>query len=264
MNGTLISLVTETASPTFGGASTCDDWSVLTWCDGQAVIINGYVHAIHSAIPGSSPTRSAGPRAVINRASRCRPSRNGRRASGRSVYLCTGARGGNCPRLPGRVPQLARSISRIGRIARYEDGRLQRFVAVQDAGGTYDHVAAERRAGRKPLDVVRLPADRRPGIRPGVTDVRDYLAGRGQGLTGPSRFPVRGCATILTGLTGCTAELRSSTFIVIWQLDHKGDPLFLYRSHISPSTIISVLPSSHASHSCLSVNGGTAPDAQVG
>jgi hypothetical protein len=47
------------------------------------------------------------------------------------------------------APQLARSISRIGRIARYEDGRLQRFVAVQDAGGTYDHVAAELRAGRK-------------------------------------------------------------------------------------------------------------------
>ena len=50
----------------------------------------------------------AGPCAVINRASRCRPPGNGRRASGRSVYLCTSARGATVRfrRGQGRAPLL--------------------------------------------------------------------------------------------------------------------------------------------------------------
>lgn len=226
------------------------------------------MHAIHCAIPGSSPTRSAGPRAVINRASRCRPSRNGRRASGRSVYLCTGARGGNCPLLPGRVPQLARSISRSAELPgmKTEDcsgSWLSRTLAAPTVTSPLSCVLAARQATGCGSSSRRSPAWDTAG-RHGRTRLPRWTR---PGPDWPVRSPgarLIGCATILTGLTGCTAELRSFTFIIIWQLDHKGDPLFLYRSHISPSTIISVLPSSHASHSSLSVNGGTAPDAQVG
>ena len=87
---------------------------------------------------------------------------------------------------------------------------LQRFVAPQDAGGTYDHAAAELRSGRKTShwmwfifpQIAGLgysPASRMYAIT-SLEEARAYLA-----------HPVLGarlieCATILTGLTGRTAE----------------------------------------------------------
>ena len=87
---------------------------------------------------------------------------------------------------------------------------LQRFVAAQDAGGTYDHAAAELRAGRKTShwmwfifpQIAGLgysPMSRMYAIS-SLAEARAYLD-----------HPVLGarlieCATILTGLTGRTAE----------------------------------------------------------
>ena len=87
---------------------------------------------------------------------------------------------------------------------------LQRFVAAQDAGRTYDHAAAELRTGRKTShwmwfvfpQIAGLgysPASRMYAIT-SLEEARAYLA-----------HPVLGarlieCATILTGLTGRTAE----------------------------------------------------------
>ena len=87
---------------------------------------------------------------------------------------------------------------------------LQRFVAAQDAGGTYDHAAAELRAGRKTShwmwfifpQIAGLgysPASRTYAIT-SLDEARAYLA-----------HPVLGarlidCAAILTGLAGRTAE----------------------------------------------------------
>jgi uncharacterized protein (DUF1810 family) len=115
---------------------------------------------------------------------------------------------------------------------------LQRFVAAQDAGGTYDHAAAELRAGRKTShwmwfifpQVAGLgysPASRMYAIT-SLKEARAYLA-----------HPVLGarlieCATILTGLTGRTAEqilgevdalkLRSS--ITLFLHAAPGEPVF--------------------------------------
>jgi uncharacterized protein (DUF1810 family) len=87
---------------------------------------------------------------------------------------------------------------------------LQRFVAAQDAGRTYDHAAAELRGGRKTShwmwfifpQIAGLgysPASRTYAIT-SLDEARAYLA-----------HPVLGarlidCANILTGLTGRTAE----------------------------------------------------------
>ena len=87
---------------------------------------------------------------------------------------------------------------------------LRRFVAAQDAGGTYDHAAAELRAGRKTShwmwfifpQIAGLgysPASRTYAIT-SLDEARAYLA-----------HPVLGarlidCAAILTGLAGRTAE----------------------------------------------------------
>ena len=87
---------------------------------------------------------------------------------------------------------------------------LQRFVAAQDAGRTYDHAAAELRAGRKTShwmwfifpQIAGLgysPASQTYAIT-SLDEARAYLA-----------HPVLGarlidCANILTGLTGRTAE----------------------------------------------------------
>jgi uncharacterized protein (DUF1810 family) len=115
---------------------------------------------------------------------------------------------------------------------------LQRFVDAQDAGGTYDHAAAELRAGRKTShwmwfvfpQIAGLgysPASRRYAIT-SLDEARAYLA-----------HPVLGarlaeCATILTGLTGRTAEqifggidalkLRSS--LTLFMHADPGQPLF--------------------------------------
>jgi uncharacterized protein (DUF1810 family) len=87
---------------------------------------------------------------------------------------------------------------------------LQRFVAAQDAGGTYEHAAAELRSGRKNShwmwfvfpQIVGLgysPAARTYAIT-SLAEAQAYLV-----------YPVLGarlveCAVILTGLSGRTAE----------------------------------------------------------
>ena len=115
---------------------------------------------------------------------------------------------------------------------------LQRFVAAQDAGGTYDHAAAELRAGRKTShwmwfifpQIAGLgysPASRTYAIT-SLDEARAYLA-----------HPVLGarlidCAAILTGLAGRTAEqifgevdamkLRSS--ITLFMHAARREPVF--------------------------------------
>jgi uncharacterized protein (DUF1810 family) len=87
---------------------------------------------------------------------------------------------------------------------------LQRFVAAQDDGGTYDRATAELRAGRKTshwmwfvfpqiAGLGHSPTSRRYAIS-SLAEARAYLA-----------HPVLGarlveCATILTGWPGRTAE----------------------------------------------------------
>jgi uncharacterized protein (DUF1810 family) len=115
---------------------------------------------------------------------------------------------------------------------------LQRFVAAQDAGGTYDHAVAELRAGRKTghwmwfifpqiTGLGYSPASRTYAIT-SLDEARAYLA-----------HPVLGarlieCATILTGLAGRTAErifgevdalkLRSS--MTLFMHAAPGEPVF--------------------------------------
>ena len=115
--------------------------------------------------------------------------------------------------MPRRVPQLAHPVGGSAELPgmKTEDPyHLQRFVAAQDAGGTYDHATAELRAGRKTShwmwfvfpQITGLgysPASRMYAIT-SLGEARAYLA-----------HPVLGarlieCATILTGLTGSTAE----------------------------------------------------------
>jgi uncharacterized protein (DUF1810 family) len=87
---------------------------------------------------------------------------------------------------------------------------LQRFVAAQDAGGTYDHATAELRSGRKishwmwfifpqVAGLAYSPASRMYAIT-SLAEARAYLA-----------HPVLGarlieCAEILTRVPGRTAE----------------------------------------------------------
>ena len=115
---------------------------------------------------------------------------------------------------------------------------LQRFVVAQDAGGTYDHAVAELRAGRKTSHWIWFifpqiaglgysPASRTYAIT-SLEEARAYMA-----------HPVLGarlieCATILTGLTGRTAEqifgevdalkLRSS--VTLFMHAAPGQPVF--------------------------------------
>ncbi len=115
---------------------------------------------------------------------------------------------------------------------------LQRFVAAQDAGGTYDHATAELRGGRKTghwmwfvfpqiAGLGYSPASRTYAIS-SLEEARAYLA-----------HPVLGarlteCAAILTGLPGRTAEqifgevdalkLRSS--VTLFMHAAPGEPVF--------------------------------------
>jgi uncharacterized protein (DUF1810 family) len=115
---------------------------------------------------------------------------------------------------------------------------LERFVAAQDAGGTYERAAAELRAGRKTGHWIWFifpqiaglgysPTSRMYAIT-SLEEARAYLA-----------HPVLGarlieCATILTGLAGLTAEqilgevdalkLRSS--ITLFMHAAPGEPVF--------------------------------------
>jgi uncharacterized protein (DUF1810 family) len=87
---------------------------------------------------------------------------------------------------------------------------LQRFVAAQDAGGTYDHATAELRAGRKTGHWMWF-------IFPQIAGLGYSTASRTYAITSLEEaraylaHPVLGarlieCATILTGLPGRTAE----------------------------------------------------------
>ena len=115
---------------------------------------------------------------------------------------------------------------------------LQRYVAAQDAGGTYGRAAAELRAGRKAShwmwfvfpQIAGLgysPASRTYAIT-SLDEARAYLA-----------HPVLGarlieCATILTGVRGRTAEqifgdldaqkLRSC--VTLFSRAAPGEPVF--------------------------------------
>jgi uncharacterized protein (DUF1810 family) len=115
---------------------------------------------------------------------------------------------------------------------------LQRFVAAQDAGGTYDRATAELRAGRKTShwmwfvfpQVVGLgysPASRTYAIS-SLDEARAYVA-----------HPVLGarlieCATILAGLPGRTAEqifgevdaLKLRSCITLFIRAAPGEPVF--------------------------------------
>jgi len=115
---------------------------------------------------------------------------------------------------------------------------LQRFVAAQDAGGTYERATAELRAGRKTShwmwfvfpQIVGLgysPASRTYAIS-SLDEARAYLA-----------HPVLGarlieCATILAGLPGRTAEqifgevdaLKLRSCITLFIRAAPGEPLF--------------------------------------
>jgi uncharacterized protein (DUF1810 family) len=115
---------------------------------------------------------------------------------------------------------------------------LQRFVAAQDAGGTYDRATAELRRGRKTghwmwfifpqiAGLGRSPASRTYAIT-SLAEARAYLA-----------HPVLGarlveCARILTRVSGRTAEqilgevdalkLRSS--VTLFMHAAPGEPVF--------------------------------------
>lgn len=115
---------------------------------------------------------------------------------------------------------------------------LQRFVAAQDAGGTYDRATAELRAGRKTShwmwfvfpQVAGLgysPASRTYAIS-SLDEARAYVA-----------HPVLGarlieCATILAGLPGRTAEqifgevdaLKLRSCITLFIRAAPGEPVF--------------------------------------
>ena len=115
---------------------------------------------------------------------------------------------------------------------------LARFVAAQDAGGTYQRAVAELRAGRKTshwmwfifpqiAGLGRSPTAARFAIG-SLDEARAYLR---HNVLGPR---LAECARILTGLAGHTAEqifggidamkLRSS--MTLFHRADPGDPLF--------------------------------------
>jgi uncharacterized protein (DUF1810 family) len=115
---------------------------------------------------------------------------------------------------------------------------LQRFVAAQNAGGTYDHATAELRSGRKTShwmwfifpQVAGLgysPASRTYAIT-SLAEARAYLA-----------HPVLGarlieCAEILTRVPGRTAEqifgevdaLKLRSCVTLFRHAAPGEPVF--------------------------------------
>jgi uncharacterized protein (DUF1810 family) len=115
---------------------------------------------------------------------------------------------------------------------------LQRFVAAQDAGGTYDHATAELRSGRKTShwmwfifpQIAGLgysPAARTYAIT-SLAEARAYLA-----------HPVLGarlieCAEILTRVPGRTAEqvfgevdaLKLRSCVTLFRRAAPGEPVF--------------------------------------
>jgi uncharacterized protein (DUF1810 family) len=87
---------------------------------------------------------------------------------------------------------------------------LQRFVAAQDAGGTYDHARAELRGGRKTSHWMWFVFPQIAGLGYSPTS-RTYAITSLEEARAYLAHPVLGarlieCATILTGLHGRTAE----------------------------------------------------------
>lgn len=116
--------------------------------------------------------------------------------------------------------------------------RLQRFVAAQDPGGTYDAAIEELRGGRKRshwmwfvfpqlAGLGRSPASQRYAIS-SLAEARAYLA---HPVLGPR---LRECSTVVAELDGMTAEdvlggvdalkLRSS--MTLFHRADPGDPVF--------------------------------------
>ncbi len=115
---------------------------------------------------------------------------------------------------------------------------LQRFVAAQDAGGTYDHATAELRSGRKTSHWMWF-------VFPQIAGLGYSSASRTYAITALEEakaylaHPVLGarlieCAAILTGVPGRTAEqifggvdaqkLRSS--MTLFMHAAPGEPVF--------------------------------------
>ena len=87
---------------------------------------------------------------------------------------------------------------------------LQRFVAAQDAGGTYDHAIAELRGGRKTSHWMWFIFPQIAGLGYSTAS-RTYAISSLQEARAYLAHPVLGarlveCADILTGLPGRTAE----------------------------------------------------------
>ena len=115
---------------------------------------------------------------------------------------------------------------------------LERFVAAQDAGGTYDRAAAELRAGRKAShwmwfvfpQIAGLgysPASRTYAIS-SLDEARAYLA---HPVLGPRLVE---CAVILTRLPGRTAEqvfgevdaMKLCSSMTLFMRAAPGEPVF--------------------------------------
>jgi uncharacterized protein (DUF1810 family) len=115
---------------------------------------------------------------------------------------------------------------------------LERFVAAQDAGGTYDRAAAELRAGRKAShwmwfvfpQIAGLgysPASRTYAIS-SLDEARAYLA---HPVLGPRLIE---CAAILTRVPGRTAEqvfgevdaLKLCSSMTLFMHAAPGEPVF--------------------------------------
>jgi len=87
---------------------------------------------------------------------------------------------------------------------------LQRFVAAQDAGGTYDHAVAELRGGRKTSHWMWFIFPQIAGLGYSTAS-RTYAISSLQEARAYLAHPVLGprlaeCAAILAGLPGRTAE----------------------------------------------------------
>ena len=87
---------------------------------------------------------------------------------------------------------------------------LQRFVAAQDAGGTYEHAAAELRAGRKRSHWMWFVFPQIAGLgysptsrRYAITSLAEATAYLAHPVLGPR---LTECAAILVSLAGRTAE----------------------------------------------------------
>jgi uncharacterized protein (DUF1810 family) len=121
--------------------------------------------------------------------------------------------------------------------------RLERFVAAQDQGGTYQRAVAELRRGRKTshwmwfvfpqIAGLGLSAVSRQYAISGLDEARAYLA---HPVLGPR---LRECAAIVAGLEGRSAEavfgpvdalkLRSSVTLFAAVADENEDTVSLFR-----------------------------------